>query len=152
MRIPAVLHTGLAGYIGEGAVAIVPIKVFASEIVDHIEVWPEIAVVVPPAATETEAGVVLIESGLFRDIAKGSVPVVAHHEIRRTILSVVIRHGVAVLIRALVIGVKAKIDVQPSVAVIIRNGGTGEGALGRIGKLESIRLEAEFSAPLIEKE
>ena len=147
-----VLHTGLAGYIGEGAVAIVPIKVFASEIVNHVEVWPEIAVIVTPTATETEAGVVLIEAGLPCDIAKGSVPIVAHHEIGRTILCLVIRHGVAVLIRALVIGVKAEIDVQPSVAVVIRNGGAGEGALGRISKLESIRLEAEFSASLIEKE
>src|ERR1700737_1644324 len=47
-----------------------------------------VAVVVAPPAAKTVAGVVFVEARLRRDIAEGPVPIVAHHEVRRTILSI----------------------------------------------------------------
>src|SRR5271156_1720143 len=109
-------------------------------------------VVVAPAATKAIARVVLVEARLRSDIAKRSVAIVAHHEIRRTVLGRVIRSRVFVLIRALVIDVEAEINVEPAVAVIVGGRRAREGSLRRNRELKRIRLEAELAAAMIQEQ
>src|SRR5208283_5512834 len=110
-----ILDAGLLGHVGKGAVAIIAIEVFASEIVHDIQVGPMVTVVIAPGAAETEACIVLIQARLPGYVVKCSVAVVAKQEIRRTILRVEIRHRIAVLIRSLIVGIKTEIDVQPAI-------------------------------------
>src|SRR5271169_1302669 len=135
-----IFDAGLPGHVGEGPITIVPIKVFSPKIIHDIEVWPVIAIVIAPTATEAEAGVVLIQARLLRDVAKSLVAVIAHHEVWRTIFCVKIGCGITILIGALVIGVYAEIDVQPTVAVIVGNRSPGKCASWRRGELESVRF------------
>ena len=86
------------------------------------------------------------------NVAKGAIAIIAQHEIGRAVLSSVIRRGIFVLIRALVITVKAKIDIEPAVAVVVGGCRAGEGSLGRVGELKRVGLEAEFAATLIQKQ
>src|SRR5271154_3057724 len=86
-----VLDTSLGSNVGKRSVAIVAIEVLAPEIIDHIKIGPSIAIEVAPSATETLAGVVLIESRLGGYVAKRAIAIIAHHEVGRTILRVVIR-------------------------------------------------------------
>src|SRR5258708_32404284 len=93
-----IFDAGLLRDIAKGAVAVVAVKIFAAEIVDHVQVRPRLAglaAVVAPTATKTEAGVVLIQTGWFGDVAKSSVTIVAQQEIGRTGLRVVVRHRIA---------------------------------------------------------
>src|SRR5260370_28232829 len=147
-----IFDAGLLRDIAKGAVAVVAIKIFAAEIVDHVQVRPRLAglaAVVAPAATKTEAGVVLIQTGLFGDVAKGSITIVAQQEIGRTVLRVVVRHRIAILVVALVISVEAEINVQPAVAIIVGNGRAGKSSLRRSCELEGVRLQTEFSQSLV---
>jgi len=54
-----------------------------------------------------------------------------------------------VLTSALIVGVQAKVNVEPSVAVVIRGGRAGEGSLGRICKAECIGLLTKLAATLV---
>src|ERR1700739_2558655 len=91
--------------IGKGAVAVVAIKILASEIVRDIKVWPRMIAGVAPAATETEAIVVLVQPGLLRHIAKSSITIIAQQKVWRTVSGVIVRHWIAILVGALVISV-----------------------------------------------
>ena len=55
-----VFHASLDGDVGEGAIAIVAVEIFAAEVVDHVEVGPAISGEVAPAAAETVTGIVLV--------------------------------------------------------------------------------------------
>src|SRR3984893_4887259 len=102
-----------------------------------------------PRTAEAEPVVVLIKTGLFGDVAKGAVAIVAHHEIRRTVLSIVVRHRVAILVGALVKRVETKINIQPAVAVIIGNSRSRECSSRWIFKVKRVRLGAKFSSAKI---
>lgn len=52
---------------------------------------------------------------------------------------------------ALVIDVQTKIYVEPAIAIIIGNSGSGERALRWVGKLEGVRLLMKSCVALIEK-
>src|SRR5712671_3321819 len=144
-----VLNSCPRSNIGEGAIAVVAVEIFATEIVHHVQVGPTVAVVVAPPAAETVAGIVLAEIGFGCNVAKGSIAIVSHHEIGRTIFGVVIRNGILVLVGPLVIDVQTKIDVQESVAIVVGNGRTGESSLRTAGELERIRLAAKLAIAFI---
>src|SRR5260370_14495691 len=110
-----------------------------------------VAVVVAPPAAKTVAGIVFVEARLHSDIAEGPVPVVAHHEVRRTILSTMVRRRVFVLVRTLVIEVEAEIDIQPAIAIAVSHGGPRESPLRRGGELKCVGLWAELAATFIQK-
>src|ERR1700736_6056981 len=147
-----ILDTGFWRGVGKCAVAIGAIQIFAPKIVDHIQIGPLVAVVIAPRTTKAETRVVLIEARLFRNVTKGAVTIVAHHEIGRTILRIVIRHRITILVGALIKRVQAKINIQPAVTVIIRNGGSRERASRRIFKVKCIRLDSKFSSAKIAKQ
>src|SRR5579863_212486 len=147
-----VFHASFGGNVGESSVTVIVIKIFAAEIVHHIKVWPAVAVVIIPGAAEAVAGIVLIEAGLRRNIAKRSVALVAHHEVRRTVFRGVVRDGILVLIRALVIGVETEINIQPAVAVIIGQGGAGESSLRWLREMKRVSLAPKPSAALIQEQ
>src|ERR1700722_20276608 len=133
----------LRRHVSKRSVAIVAVKVLAAEIVHYVKIGPAIAVVVAPAATKAVASIVLIQSGFLRHVAECAVALVAHQEVRRTILSGIIGQWIFVLIRATVINVEAEINVQPTVAIIVGDGGSCERSLRRVRELESIRLLPE---------
>ena len=81
---PGNAHTGahvfdarLRRYIGECAIAVVAIKILATEIVYDVKIRPGVLIVVVPSATEAVARVVFIEARLFGDVLKSSVTIVA---------------------------------------------------------------------------
>ena len=77
---------------------------------------------------------------------------VAHQEIRRPVLRVVIRRRIFVLPGALVVGVQAEINVEPAIAIIVRDGRAGESSLRRIRELECVGLLAKLAAAFIQKQ
>ena len=138
--------------VGERSVAIVAIQIFSPEIVHDVEVRPAVAVEVAPTAAEAITRVVLVETRLLGNVAKRTVAVVAQHEIGRPVLGRVIRTWIFVLIRALVIGVKAEINIEPAIAIVIGGRRACESSLWRIRELKGIRLEAKFAPALVEEQ
>ena len=63
-----------------------------------------------------------------------------------------IRRGIFVLPRALVIGVQAEVNVEPSIAVVVGNGRAGERSLRRVRELERVRLLPKLAAAFIQKQ
>ena len=127
------------------------IKILPTEIVHHIKIGPAIAIVIIPRAAKTIARVVFVETGFLCDVAESSVAVVTHHEIRWTIFGGVVRNRIFVLIGALVIGVEAKINVEPAIAVIVGNGSAGKSSLRQFREVECVGLAPKFAAALVQE-
>src|SRR5580700_5455423 len=142
----------LRGNISKGSVPVVAVKIFSAEIIYHVEVGPTVAVVVAPSAAETVARVVPVQARLGGDVAEGSVALVAHHEVGRAVLGIVIGNGIFVLIGSLVIDIEAKINVEPAVTVVVGDGSAGESSLRRVGEMKRIGLLAKLSAALVEEQ
>ncbi len=85
-------------------------------------------------------------------IAERAVAAVAHQEVGRTILRIVIGRGIPVLACALVEGVEAEIDVEPSIAIVVSDGRPSEGSLRRVGKVKCVWPFPEFATALIDKQ
>ena len=144
-----ILNAGLRSDVGKSSVAVVAVEVLPPEVVHYIKIGPAVAVVVVPTAAKTVAGVVFVEACLRSDIEEGPVPIIAHHEVRRTVLGIMVRGGIFVLVRALVVEVEAEVDVQPTVAIVVGQGSTREGPLRRGGELKCVGLGAELAATFI---
>ena len=56
------------------------------------------------------------------------------------------------MVRALVIGIKTEVYIQPAVAIVISDSRPSESSLRRIGEFECIALLAEFPAALVQKQ
>src|ERR1700721_4364817 len=106
----------------------------------------------PPRATKTGARIILIKIGLGSDVTKCTVSIVAHHEIRRAILCVIVRRGIFVLVCALIEGIKTEVDIEPTVAVIIGNGGAGKSSLRLVPKQKCVRFLSEFASALVQEQ
>jgi len=132
--------------------AVISIEILSPEIVHHVKIGPPVAVEIIPSTAKAVAGVVCAEPGFGRDVTKSAVTVVAHHEIRRPVSRVVIGRWILVLLRALVIDIETKINVEPSVAVIIRNGRASKRSLRWIRKPKCIGLLNKLAAALIQKQ
>ena len=89
---------------------------------------------------------------MLRNVTESSVAVVPHHEVRRAILGIVIGNGIVVLIGALIVDVKTKIDIRPAVAVIVGNSRPGERSLWSIGKLKRAWFLEKLAAALVQKQ
>src|SRR5579884_3705624 len=105
-----------------------------------VKVPPAVAIVVAPMAVESEAVIAPVHSRSGRYIAKRAIAGVVKQKVRRAVLGIVIRRGVAVFSYALVVAVEAQIKVKLSVPVIVAKGGPGECALGWSGKFEGVSL------------
>src|SRR5262249_26201897 len=104
-----------------------------------------VTVIVTPSTAKAEARIVLIEAGLLRYVTKCAVAIVVHQEIWRAVFCVVVGHWITVLVRALVVRIQTKVDVQPAFAVVASERGSGKSPLRRIGEPEGLRREAEFA-------
>ena len=94
----------------------------------------------------------MIEARGCRYVTERPVATVAKKKIRRAVLRVVVGHGEAVLVQSLVVAVKAEINVQPAVAVVIAESSARKGALGSLSEAESIRLQPKSSPGVITKQ
>src|ERR1700722_4237204 len=155
---PGNSHTGadvfnscLRSNISESPIAVISVEILAAEIVRDIEVGPAVAVVITPSTAKTVTRVVLVEARFRSHIAERAVSVIPHHEIGRAVLGVVIGNRILVLIRSLVIDVKAKINVQPSIAVVVGGRCPRKGSLRSIVELKRIGLLTKLTAPLIQE-
>src|SRR5579872_119812 len=146
-----VFYPLLRSDISEGSIAVVAVEIFASEVVDHVEVGPAVVVEVAPSAAETVTRVVFVEARRGGHIAEGSVAIVAHHEIGRAVLGIVIGRRIFVLAGALIVRVEREIDIQPSIAVIVSNGCSSKRSLRRSSELKSVWLLLEFAVTQIQK-
>src|SRR5207253_9810931 len=111
------------------------------EIVGHIEVRNAIIVVVAPGARKAVAVVIHVQPCGFCPVQKSAMPFVVKQKVRRAVPRVKIRRGIMILVKSHIIAVEAKINVEPSVAIVVRNGGMRERPLRRLHKLEGIALE-----------
>ena len=109
-------------------------------------------VVVAPPATKTVTRVIPIKTRLRRNVAEGPISLVAHHEVGRPVLRVVVRRWIFVLICTAVVDVQAKINVQPPVTIVVSHGRARESPLRSVGKLKCVRPEAKLSFALVEKQ
>ena len=142
----------LRGNIGERSVAMVAVEILPAKIVDHVEIGPAIAVVIAPPAAKAVTRVVLVQARLCGDIAERAVALVAHQKVRRPVFGIVIGRRIFVLPGALVVGVQAEVNVEPSVAIVVRRGRAGEGSLGRIREPERVGLLAKLAAAFIQEQ
>ena len=149
---PNVGHAGFLGHISKSPVAVIPVEIFPAEIVHHVKVRPTVVVVVAPTTVETEAVVVLGETGFGRHVAEGPIPVTTEEEVGRTVPGIVVGRRIPVLIHSLVVAVQAEIDVEPSVAVVVGQGDSGKGPLRWLGKAERLRLMLKRPVPKVPKE
>src|ERR1700722_16509049 len=154
---PGNSHTGadvfnscLRSNISESPIAVISVEILAAEIVRDIEVGPAVAVVITPSTAKTVTRVVLVEARFRSHIAERAVSVIPHHEIGRGVLGV-IGNRILVFIRFLVIDVKAKINVQPSIAVVVGGRCPRKGSLRSIVELKRIGLLTKLTAPLIQE-
>src|SRR5208283_3685554 len=147
-----IFHSCLPCNVDKSSIAIVAVKILSAEIVYHVKVGPAIPVEVAPPASKAVARVVLVEPRLGSHVAERAVPLVAHHEIGRPVVGVIIRRRILVLVGALVVDVEAEVDIQPAVAVIIGNRRSRKGALWRGSELKRIRLLAKLAAALVQEQ
>lgn len=69
--------------------ALVLIEAIAAEVVGEIEVEIAVLIVVFPGSCEREAGVVLVEAGLFGDVFEGPIALVSPENVRPAVVGVV---------------------------------------------------------------
>src|SRR6185437_7175655 len=146
-----IFNSCMGGNIVKGSVALIAVKVLAAKVVHHVKVGPAVAVEIGPATAKTVAGVIAVQAGLGCNVMKRAVACIAHQEIRRPVFRVVVGTGIAVLAGTLVIDVETEVDVEPAIAIVIGDGGAGEGALRRGCELKRIRPLAELAASQVGK-
>src|SRR5258707_12976061 len=136
----------------EGAVATIAIEIAASKIVGDVEVRQAVRIGVAPSASEAEAVVFGVEAGGFGAIDKFRAAFIVKKKIGRAIACVEVRRRVVILIKPEIITVETEIDIEATAIIVVGNGGVRESALRRIGELEGVGVEREFSISLIEEE
>src|SRR5439155_14371428 len=62
-----------------------------------------------------------------------------------------IRGGISVAVESAVIAVKAEVDIEPAVAVVVGERRSGKGPLRLLGEPEGFRHQAEPTVPLVQK-
>src|SRR5882724_2644574 len=132
--------------------AVVAIEIVPPKVVDHIQIWRTIAVCVAPGASKTVAVVLRIQPRGFGSIQEGRIAFVVQQEVGRTIPRVEVRCWVVILVEAYIVAVQTEIDIESSIAVIVRRGSVRKGTLRGLDKLESITLALELSIPLIQEQ
>src|SRR5271157_43899 len=145
-------HSRVLGHVRESSITVISVKILSPEVVHDVQIRPAVCIEVAPSAIKTVAVIVLLEAGGGRHVVERSIAVVAKKKIRRPVLGVVVRRGIPVLIKALVIAVETKINVEPSVAIVVPKGRTGKGPLRRLSETEGIRFQLKPSSSLILKE
>ena len=78
----------------------------------------------------------------FRTVDKGRVALVVEQEVRWPISRVEVRGRVVILIQPQVITVDTEVDVEPAVAIVVRDGSVGESAFRRSRKSERVMASA----------
>src|SRR5579859_109259 len=103
-------------------VSIVAVEIAAAEVVRNIEIRPAVAIDVAPGASEAVTIILGTEAAGFCEIYKRAIALVVKEEVRRAVARVEIRRRVVILVEPEIIGIKAEIDVEFSVAVVVGNG------------------------------
>src|SRR5262249_28876937 len=124
---PNILDTCLSSDIGEGAVAVVAIKILSPEIVSNEQVWPAVVVIVAPGAGKAVTIIVLIEASLLGDVLKSTISAIAVPDIWRPVPSIVVRTRYLSGCYRPAIG--ADVQVQETIMIIIGQGCRGHGPL-----------------------
>src|SRR5580765_6858194 len=93
-----IFHTCFSGNGGKSSVAVVAVKIAASEIVGHVQIGKAVALRIAPCTSEAVTIVVCVKPGLFGAIFKRSVTLVAEQKIWWAIARVEIGDRVAILI------------------------------------------------------
>src|SRR6185295_20227548 len=133
-------------------IAVVAIKIAAPEVIGYVEVGCPVGIEIAPGAGKTVAIVVHIQPRSRSPVSESRVAFIVQQEVRRPIARVEVRHGIVVLVEAGVVAVQAKIDVEPPVTIVVRDGGVGECSLGELGKPEGVTLKRKFSVSLIHEQ
>src|SRR5215469_4747006 len=105
-----------------------------------------------PDAGECVAVVVDLEAGSLGAILEDAIAFIMEKEIRRAIAGVKIRNRVVILVESQIVVVRAEIEVEASVPVVVGGGSVRERSRRRMSKPEGIRFEQEFSVSLVLKE
>ena len=144
-----VFHARLCSHIGKRAVAVVAVQILPPEVVHDVEIGPAVTVVVAPTTAKAVTGVVLVETRFGGHVTERSVAVVAHQEVRRTVVGVEIRQGIFVLIGALIVDVQTEVDIEVAIAIVVGDRRSGEGSLRRLREMKCVRLLAKLSLPFV---
>ena len=95
------------------------IQVVLPEVIHDVKVRPAVVIVVGPVAIKTVAVVVLVKTGSNGYVSESVIAVIAEQEIGRSILRIVVGRRVLILSEALVVAVKTKVHIEPSIAVVV---------------------------------
>ncbi len=57
-----------------------------------------------------------------------------------------------ILVESEIVTVKTEVDVEASIAIVVGDGGMGEGSLRGLHKLEGIRFARKFASSLVQEE
>src|SRR2546430_11508575 len=129
--------------------AIIAAKTVPAKVVGQIEVRKTVIVVVAPGARKAVPVVIHVQSSRLGPIHKRRISFVVKQKVWRAISCVKIRSGIVILIEAHIITVQAKIDVQPTVAIVVSDRRVCESSLGRPHKLKGVAFECVPSVPLV---
>src|SRR5262249_47851583 len=128
-----ILHACFRSNISKGAVPIVSIQIFSTEIISYKQIRPAIIVIVSPGTGKTVTVVVLIKAGLLGHVLKSAVSAIAVHDIWRTVPGIVVR--TRYLSRCCRPAIGADVKVQETVMIIIGQGCRRHGPLsGSVGR------------------
>ncbi len=78
--------------------------------------------------------------------------VVVKEAVRRAVAGVVVGNWVVILVEAEIVHIEAEVDIQAAVAVVVGNGGVGEGSLGRAREAEGVAPKRESAIALVDEE
>src|SRR4051794_34403610 len=147
-----ILNIGLTRNCFERSISVVAIKITASEIVCHVQVWPSIGVQVAPGTGKTVAVIVDVQSCFIGSVVKGRITSVMKQEVRRAIACVEVGSGIMILIETDVVVVNAEVNIKMSVPIVIGNRSLRETPLRGARKLKGIAFDGILSHPLIKEE
>ena len=138
---PYIFYPTLSRNIVKRSVALIAIKVLTAEVINNIKIRPAISIRISPAATETVACIVLIQPRFSGGVTERAVAVVAHQKIRRSVFRIVVGQRIVVLTAALIKSVETEVNIEKSVAIVVRGGRASECAPRRSSEVKGIRLE-----------
>jgi len=141
---PACAHAG-SGLIhpcffrnrSECPVAIAAVEIVTAKVVHHVQVRPAVRVEVAPGTGEAVTIVVDIQAGSFRPVLKDAVAFIVEQKVWRSIARVKIGDGIVILVQAEIVGVEAEINVEPSIAIVVGDGGVRECPWGGCANLKA---------------
>src|SRR5207237_7954296 len=128
--------------------------VLAAEVVRDEKTGPAVLIVIAPHRRKTEAIVILVETDLIGDLYEPAVAVISKEHVGRSVQRIMVRRWRTgfVLAHADVIAVRAQIQIQEAVTVVVGHRRRRQRSLQRLLEMEGVGIASEAPLAVIQEQ